>query len=162
MFKYFTFGDDESIDSIKKQYWKLARRYHPDFNNGKTTEEMKQVNNEYEMALKNLGKIKNKGYRVDNDYITIVDETLKLDMKNVDIEICGWFVYLWGETRPHKEELKKLGYRWNGKKTCWYWKPAWYRKRGKESWSMDRIRQTWGSEKVEQKKKEKEERKKIA
>lgn len=158
MFKYFKFGENESIDSIKKQYWKLARQYHPDFNDGKTNEEMKQINNEYELALQNLGKIKNKDYRVDNDYITIVDETLKLDMENVDIEVCGWFVYLWGETKPHKEELKKLGYRWNGKKVCWYWRPSWYTKRNRNSWSMDKIRETWGSEKVRQ---EKEERKKI-
>ena len=164
MFKYFTFGDDESIDSLKKQYWKLARQYHPDFN-GNTEQAnniMKEINNEYEKALQNLGKIKNKNYRVDEDYIIIVNETLKLNMENVDIEVCGWFVYLWGETKPHKEELKKLGYRWNGKKVCWYWRPSWYTKRNRNSWSMDKIRETWGSEKVEQEKKRREEKKKIA
>lgn len=157
-FKYFTFGDDESIDSIKKQYWKLARQYHPDFNDGKTNEEMKQINNEYELALQNLGKIKNKDYRVDEDYIIVVDETLKLNMENVDIEVCGWFVYLWGETKPHKEELKKLGYRWNGKKVCWYWRPSWYTKRNRNSWSMDKIRETWGSETVPRREREERER----
>lgn len=158
MFKYFTFGDDESIDSLKKQYWKLARQYHPDFNDGKTNEEMKHINNEYELALQNLGKIKNKDYRVDEDYIIIVDETLKLNMENVDIEVCGWFVYLWGETKPHKEELKKLGYRWNGKKVCWYWRPSWYTKRNRNSWSMDKIRETWGSETVPRREREERER----
>ena len=156
MFKYFTFGDDESIDSLKKQYWKLARQYHPDFNDGKTNEEMKHINNEYELALQNLGKIKNKDYRVDEDYIIIVDETLKLNMENVDIEVCGWFVYLWGNTKTYKEELKNLGYRWSPQKGCWYWKPAWYRKRGRESWDMDRIRNTWGSETVKQEQQERE------
>lgn len=157
MFKYFTFGD-ESIDSLKKQYWKLARRYHPDFN-GNTEQAnniMKEINNEYEKALQNLGKIKNKDYRVDEDYIIIVNETLSLNMENVDIEVCGWFVYLWGNTKTYKEELKNLGYRWNPQKGCWYWKPAWYRKRGRESWDMDRIRNTWGSETVKQEQQERE------
>ena len=94
MFKYFVFGENESIDSLKKQYWKLARQYHPDFNQGKTNHEMKEINNEYEEALKILGKEKGKDYRVDEDYITIVDETLKLNMENVEVEVCGWFIYL--------------------------------------------------------------------
>jgi len=156
MFKYFTFGENETIDSLKKQYWKLARQYHPDFNQGKTNQEMKEINNEYEEALKNLGKEKGKDYRVDEDYITIVDETLKLNMENVEVEICGWFIYLWGNTKVYKDQLKELGYRWNAKKICWYWKPAWYRKRGKESWDMDRIRNTWGSETVKQEQQERE------
>ncbi len=156
MFKYFVFGENESIDSLKKQYWKLARQYHPDFNQGKTNHEMKEINNEYEEALKILGKEKGKDYRVDEDYITIVDETLKLNMENVEVEVCGWFIYLWGDTRAYKDQLKELGYRWNAKKICWYWKPVWYRKRGRESWDMDRIRQTWGSEKVKQEQQERE------
>jgi len=161
MFKYFSFGEDESIDSLKKQYWKLARQYHPDFNGGteEANQAMKDINSEYEEALKNLGQVKGKNYTVDNDYITIVDETLKLNMENVDIEVCGWFVYLWGNTKPYKDQLKELGYRWHSKRVCWYYKPAWYRKRNRNYWSMDQIRETWGSEKVRQQ--EKEERKKI-
>lgn len=156
MFKYFTFGENETIDSLKKQYWKLARQYHPDFNQGKTNQEMKEINNEYEEALKNLGKEKGKDYRVDEDYITIVDETLKLNMENVDIEVCGWFVYLWGNTKPYKDQLKELGYYWNPKKQVWYWKPAWYKSRNRNAWSMDQIRSVYGSEKVRQEKEERE------
>ena len=48
MFKYFSFGEDESIDSLKKQYWKLARQYHPDFNGGteEANQAMKDINSE--------------------------------------------------------------------------------------------------------------------
>jgi len=41
-----------------------------------------------------------------------------------DVEI--WLIRLWvwiiGDTRPHKEALKSLKCRWHSTLTCWYWK----------------------------------------
>ena len=55
MFKYFTFGD-ESISSLKKQYWKLARQYHPDFNGN--TEQANNIMKEINKAKKYFRKNK--------------------------------------------------------------------------------------------------------
>lgn len=144
MFKYFTITFNSTINDIKKQYKKLAFRYHPDV--GGSTKQMQEVNAEYEKALAEIGKMHNKNYSVDADFINLIDALIKLKMQNVVIEICGWFIYVTGDTKPHKSSLKSLGLLWNNNKKCWYYKPAWYHKIGRESWSMNRIRSTWGSQ----------------
>ncbi len=163
MFKYFTFGENETIDSLKKQYWKLARQYHPDFNGGneEANQAMKDVIAEYEKALQELGKEKKKNYRLDQEFIDIIDKIISLNMQgDVTIEICGWFIYVYGEgTKPYKDQLNRktgVGLYWNPKKQVWYWKPAWYKSRNRNAWSMDQIRSVYGSETVKQEQQERE------
>ena len=36
------------------------------------------------------------------------------------IELIGTWVWVSGDTKPVKEELKKLGFSWHSKKVCWY------------------------------------------
>ena len=66
-------------------------------------------------------------------------------MEGVEVEICGFFIYLHGDTRKYKELLKPLKFRWASKKKVWYWRPDWYSKRGGGEYSMTDIRQTYGS-----------------
>ncbi len=148
-FKHFNINKESTIDSLKKQYRKLAFQNHPDM--GGTHVIMKEIIKEYEAALLQIGKANNKNYSLDMDYINIIEELIRLNMKNVEIEICGWFIYLHGTaTKTYKEELKKLKFLWNPKKKLWYWKPAWYRKKDKKTWDMNKIRNTFGSQKVYQ------------
>jgi len=146
MFKYFRLTNESTIDEVKKQYKKLAFKHHPDL--GGSTEIMQEINAEYETALEYVGNNHNKNYSLDTDFINIIDALIRLKMQNVELEICGWFIYVTGNTKPYKGHLKELGLYWNSKKYCWYWKPSWYRKFGHDTWSMDKIRNTWGSERV--------------
>ncbi len=148
-FKFFTVNKDSTIDSIKKQYKKLAFMYHPDLEHG-DLEKMKQVVNEYELALKAIGKIHNKSYSLDQEFVDIIEKLIKLNMKDVEIEVCGWFIYLHGNTKPYKDLLGKNGLKliWNPKESNWYWKPSWYYKKNRNSWSMEKKRSVYGSEYV--------------
>ena len=65
-----------------------------------------------------------------------------------DIEICGAWVWLHGDTKPHKELLKEAGFMWAPKKCLWYYRPADYKSKGRGKFSMDEIRNAHGSEKV--------------
>ena len=147
-FKYFTLDNTADIDSVKKQFKNLAFKYHPDITGRDSNREMQEIISEYEAAIKYVGELKNKDYSLDQDYIDIINELVKMNMENVTIEICGWFIYLHGNTKQYKEKLKELKFFWNPKKKLWYYKPSWYVKRNKNSWSMDRIRETWGSQVV--------------
>ena len=162
-FKYFKIDSESTVDSLKKQFKENAKKFHPDFNNGskEKAEQFKEMMQEYESALKFIGEQKGKVYQMDFEYTDLIISLLKMEMEEVDIEICGWFVYLWGNTKPHKDQLKSLGFFWNPKKICWYWKPPWYIKRNRESWDMSRIRETWGSEKIHQQEKEQQERERL-
>ena len=145
-FKYFKVESNMTVDLLKKQYRKLAFKYHPDM--GGTNREMKEVIAEYERALGVIGKAQGKDYKLDQEFVDIIEALIKLRMQGVEIEICGWFLYLHGDTRTYKEKLKELRFRWAPKKRTWYWKPPWYRKRNRRDWTMDQIREKYGSQKV--------------
>ena len=148
-FKYFIINSESNIDELKKQFKKLAFQFHPDVSGKDTNKEMQEIIQEYEIAMQEIGKIHNKNYTFDNDYIDIINSLINLHMQDVEIEVCGWFIYLHGNTKPYKNKLKELKFLWNPKKVCWYWKPVWYRKRNKDTWSMNKIRDVYGSEKVD-------------
>jgi hypothetical protein len=38
----------------------------------------------------------------------------------IRIELIGTWLWVSGDTKPVKEELKKLGFSWHSKKVCWY------------------------------------------
>lgn len=46
---------------------------------------------------------------------------LGLDIEQKRPGCCIWIA---GDTKPHREELKAFGFRWAPKKSAWYWKPA--------------------------------------
>ena len=46
------------------------------------------------------------------------------NMKDVEYNIEGTWLWVSGNTKPHREELKRLGLRWAPKRKMWYKKPA--------------------------------------
>ena len=150
-FKYFIINSESNIDELKKQFKKLAFQFHPDVSGKDTNKEMQEIIQEYEIAIQEIGKIHNKNYTFDQEFIDIIDKIIKLNIQGIEIEVCGWFLYVWNVPKELKNMVNKkgIGLNWNPKKSCWYWKPAWYRKRNKDTWSMNKIRDVYGSEKVD-------------
>ncbi len=72
----------------------------------------------------------------------------KVSDLNLTIEICGNWVWLHGDTRPHKDILKTSGFKWAPKKKLWYWRPAEYRSFSRGKFSMNEIREKHGSQRV--------------
>ena len=98
--KYFK--DLNSMEVVKKQYRKLAMKYHPD--RGGNEEVFKQINNEYEEAMEisrinELKKAKNKKeeefvksqFMNSKGFREKIDKLIKLD--NIIIEVCGTWLY---------------------------------------------------------------------
>ena len=151
------FVNCKTIDELKKEYKRLAFICHPDV--GGSTEKMQDLNNKYDEAMQSIGKQNNKNYSIDDEYKDIIDALIKLHMENVTIEICGWFIWISGETRQYRKELGAEGLKlnWHVKKNAWYYKPSWYYKKNKNTWDMDKIREAYGSKIVhEEKQTEKE------
>jgi hypothetical protein len=72
----------------------------------------------------------------------------KLAPLNLELEICGKWVWINGNTRPYKDILKELGLRFSPGKKCWYWRPDKYRSINKEPMDMNEIRKVYGSSQV--------------
>jgi len=128
--------------AIKKAYQAASSKFHPD-RNPAGLEMMKLVNQAFEF-LKN-----EQDFIVEND--TNYDEKLNdainaaMTMEGVVIEICGLWIWLSGDTRPHKEAIKEAGYKWASKKRMWYFRPADYKSSSRGKLNMDEIREKHGS-----------------
>lgn len=70
-----------------------------------------------------------------------------LSLDGLEVELCGRWLWIGGETRRHKEALKAAGCRWCSKKGLWSWHfPEDGVKRRRKTSSMNEIRNKYGSQ----------------
>jgi hypothetical protein len=120
---YFT--SCQNIEEVRNLYFQLAKKHHPDLGGNLGT--MQTINAEYDQVCKMFGRKTNPGK--DSTYYAkqaTVDVLLReilsklVKIQGIKIEVCGLWVWVSGDTRPHKDELKALGLYWASKKGMWY------------------------------------------
>lgn len=131
---------------IKQAYHRSCSKYHPD-RNPAGLEMMKLVNAAWS-ALQDYVADK----RADNsvhDYGDEINSALNAIINlGLDIEICGAWVWVSGDTRTYKDELKQAGFKWAPVKKMWHFRPSSYRSFSRGSYDMDKIRSLHGSVKI--------------
>jgi len=134
-------------EEIKQAYRKAAQKYHPD-RNPAGLEMMQAINAAYEVIKDFSGEVYAKGNNT--NYGDQINAALNAIIGlGLDIEVCGSWVWVTGDTKPHKEILKQAGFFWAVKKLAWYFRPEEYKcYRSKGSLSLDEIRQKYGSQTV--------------
>lgn len=152
MFKYF--AGVETLEELKKLYKKLAMKHHPDM--GGSTEVMQEINAEYDRAFKlvQAGR-KAKGEKFDEaerpeSFREVLSKIINL--VDVDIEICGSWIWVGGNTKANKETLKELKFTWAKKKedySLWFWRSEEEKGHSRsKGLKMEEIRGLHGSERV--------------
>jgi hypothetical protein len=150
-YKYFA-PTPKTAEELKKKYRELVFKHHPD--NGGNAEDMKAVNAEYRKLFDKLKDIhqtkdgdtytsKNPTNEAAEDFINLINELMKLE--NMIIEVIGCFIWVSGNTKPHKEKLKELKFKWHSKKLCWFLAPEDYRKRSRKDYDLEEIRAMYGT-----------------
>ena len=146
--KYF--AQCKNLEELKKEFRRLAMIHHPD--RGGDVETMKQINADHDAAFEILKKRHNESAdefhqttETAEEFRDIIAALLKLD--GLTVELCGCWLWIGGNTREHKEELKAAGCRWSNNKKMWYWHhieegSKWHR--GKRT--MSEIRTKYGSQ----------------
>jgi curved DNA-binding protein CbpA len=144
------FNNPQTLEELKKQYRELAMKHHPDC--GGSDEAMKAVNAEYDRLFPKLKNVhQNKDGETYERETAETSEFFKdlisdlMSMDNIIIEIIGCFVWLTGNTRPYKDRLKALNFKWHMKKSAWYLAPEDYRKRSRKDYALDEIRAMYGT-----------------
>ena len=151
MNKYFI-PMPETLEELKTQYRQLAMKHHPDRDGD--VEIMKAINAEYDALFTELKDVhKNKDgekytarqatTETADHFKTLIDELMKMD--NITIEVIGCFVWVTGDTKPYKDKLKTLKFRWHTKKIAWYLKPEDYKKRSHRDYNLEEIRAMYGT-----------------
>jgi hypothetical protein len=139
---------DYTPETVKQAYRRACSQYHPD-RNPAGLEMMKLVNVAYDTLKEETGTTTVQATGDISSYGDAIFNALsKIIHLGFDIEICGAWVWLHGDTKPHKEILKEAGFMWAPKKCLWYFRPSDYKSKGRGKFSMDEIRNTHGSQKV--------------
>lgn len=142
-----------TIDDVKIIYRKLASKNHPD--KGGNTETMQIINTAFAELCKffesgNLTlDINEDGNEEAKEFNFAFISELKT-MQGVIIEVCGYWVWLTGDTFTHHGRIKALGFKFSGSKKAWYWSPTIdISKYRRGSRSMKGIRKEFGSNIIE-------------
>src|SRR5690349_6718841 len=90
----------------KDAYRKACSQYHPD-RNPAGLEMMKAVNQAYDTLKDYTG---NESVSVEYGHELFAALTAIMSF-NLEIEVCGAWVWVSGDTKPHKDALKSAGYK---------------------------------------------------
>ena len=143
------FSKCKTLEQLKSEYKKLAFWFHPD--RGGDTATMQEINNQYERMFERVKNIhvnvKGETYEqpvdeVPTEFIELINELIKLT--DIEIEIIGKFVWIGGNTKPNKDAIKKLGFKFSSNKQMWYKAPKGYHKKSRKQYTMDEIRDEFG------------------
>jgi hypothetical protein len=141
------FKDVANLEELKKEYRQLAMQYHPD--KGGSVEAMQSINEEYDRLLSyyaNQSDNPSEEYQAGKDIMVVIEAISHLP--NIEIEICGSWLWVSGNTYPVKNELKDAGLWWASKKKMWYWRPPEQKYKRHKTLEMPKIRMKYGSKKV--------------
>lgn len=138
-----------NLEDLKKLFYQYAKLYHPD--HGGSKEDMQKLNNDYEYMF---NKVKN--MHINSDGATYYKETTEaasyftniinkiINIPGLDIDIVGSFIWIGGNTKPYKDVLKNLGFRWSSNKALWYKSPDGYKKASRKKYTYEEITEKYG------------------
>ncbi|MFZ6029849.1 MAG: hypothetical protein ACOYYS_19215 [Chloroflexota bacterium] len=155
----------------KEFYRQLAMQHHPD--RGGNTATMQAINAEYAALLgeiahasetKRRDQAHAEGRRTNVDFVdleAVAEEVRKaieaaLELPEIEVELCGLWVWVTGNTKPVREQLKAARFRWAPKKEAWYF--AGIPSMGRGAGSLDDIRSSYGSTKFNRRQPRREDR----
>jgi len=143
---------------VQAAYRRAAMRYHPDRNPAGLVM-MKAVNAARAVLADFVGRLDHndaeKATRYGGDLNDAI--TALLYCVGLDLEICGAWLWVSGDTRAHKDTIKAFEtesgnkFRWHSKKVKWYFAPNDFqgRRRFRGYVDMEDIRERYGSQHVE-------------
>ena len=137
----------KDIDGLKKEYFKLAKKYHPDA--GGTTIQFQNLQAEYEKLLKSLlngstlsNEEKNNEIVIDKAIRDVIDSLINIE--DINIELIGKWLWISGNTYPIRQTLKKSGLIFIKKEGKPYWVYRGVESAGRGKSSMEDIKRKYG------------------
>jgi hypothetical protein len=137
----------KDIDQLKKQYFQLAKKYHPDA--GGTTAQFQNLQAEYEKLLNSLLKGSNLSQdQKDNELV--IDKAIRdvidalINIEDINIELIGKWLWISGNTYPVRQSLKSAGLIFIKKEGKPYWVYKGVESAGRGKAAMEDIKRKYG------------------
>lgn len=111
------FKDINTLDELRTMYRKLALLHHPD--RGGSTSDMQEINNEYEILSERLINSNPDFSAGRKSWEHFVSEEIRVKLneiiflEDVTIEIIGSLIWVTGNTRAVKDQLKSHGFKFS-------------------------------------------------
>lgn len=142
----------KEVDDLKKQYHKLAKKYHPDM--GGSTIQFQQLQKDYEDLLNKLlkGSSLNKE-QIDNEIV--IDKAIRdiidllINYESLIIEVIGKWLWISGDTYSIKDILKSSGLTFIKKGGIPYWVYKGSESSGRGKMTIEEIKAKYGSQKID-------------
>lgn len=162
--KWFT-SNINTMEELRREYRRLAKLHHPD--TGGNTEDMKQINAEYERLFAILSRQEaqerpqgEQEYKDTTEDKAAEDKAIRAVLDalagiDADVEIIGSWVWVTRGSFQNKELLKALHFRYASRKRAWYFHADEYHRRSKKEVTLEQIREKYGSQKVNNRKERK-------
>lgn len=159
-----------NFDDAKKEFWSLSRKYHPDMNPEIDPEIIRALTNAWDTVKNLLADEHQKANGKKEGYATwavsffenLMETAIELSKISSDltVTITGGWIWIEGETKEHKDKIKKVSLRIRNKHGEEYKyfpkfspvKKAWYiagvKSSGKGNMSLNDIKNIYGEQKV--------------
>lgn len=153
------FAGCADLQALKARYRELAKAHHPDLHPEEGDEVMKAINAEYDELVRRLSHVSADGRteataeQAQNaaDMATAYREAVYkiIHLDGLEIELCGAWLWVSGDTYKHRDALKAAGYKWASKKQMWYWRSEEYAAASsRHKKTIEEIRVKYGSKRV--------------
>ncbi len=147
------FNDCKTKEEVKSLYRTLAKQYHPD--KGGDLVMMQMINTEYSFAIAKL--LKGEDLTIDEVEAEILNAeqyrnavNAIVNIEDITIEICGGWIWVSGNTYPHREIFKANGFYFARVKKMWYFRSVEYKTENRKSHTIEQIRHKYGTQTINQ------------
>ena len=139
---------------VKKAYQRACMKYHPD-RNPSGLEMMKAVNQAYE-SLKDVSEPVKRTVKADyGDKLNAAFNAIR-NLDGITIELKGAWLWVTGNTKPHKETLKEAGFKWAPVKKAWHFRDEEYKSSSRGKYTLEQIDEKYGSHTLKEAKKQRQ------
>jgi len=139
------FRECKSIDEVKAEYKRCVQRWLPREGHAGDSDQLSRAENEY-LEISKRPKFQEQSEEVKEEYLGYPAKVKTLVKLGLDLEMCGSWLWVGGNTIDHKEQLKELGLRYSPNKKMWYYRPKWSRSANSTPVDMEFIRKKYGSD----------------
>ena len=145
------FKDFQTIDEVKSLYRSLAMQHHPDKGGNNAT--MQAINTEYAFACAKILKGENLSTEETQDEILKAEkyrEALEkiINLEGIIIELVGAWIWVTGNTYPHRAILKQSRYMFAHKKVAWYFRTDEFKTNSRHQLTLEQIKNKYGSKSI--------------